>query len=147
MSIEANVAVVRRHFGLLRRYDEAVAGAVWAEDLLVHEPQQTIRGRDGARRRVQAFRAAFPDGAATLHDVVAQGDRVAVRYVLEGTHRAPFAGAPATGKRVALAGMAIFRLADGRIVEFWGCADFLGFLRQLGALPAPGQPGGGGGGG
>jgi steroid delta-isomerase-like uncharacterized protein len=76
--------------------------------------------------------------------VVAQDDQVAVRYTLEGTHQGLFAGVPATGKRVKLSGIAIFRLADGRIAEGWGCADFLGFLQQLGALPAPGQPGGSG---
>jgi steroid delta-isomerase-like uncharacterized protein len=75
--------------------------------------------------------------------VVAQDDKVAVRYTLAGTHRGPFAGVPATGKRVTLSGITLFRLVDGRLAEGWGCADLFGFLQQLGALPTPGQPSGG----
>jgi steroid delta-isomerase-like uncharacterized protein len=93
------------------------------------------------RAGFRAYRQAFPDVAATLHELVAQGDQVAVRYTLEGTHQGPFAGVPGTGKRVTLSGIAIFRLAEGRITEGWGCADFLGFFQQLGVLPAVGQPG------
>jgi steroid delta-isomerase-like uncharacterized protein len=144
MSVEDNVRVVRRHHDLLHHYDEANGDAIWAEDIVFREPHHVIRGRDAARARFRAFREAFPDIAATLHEVVAQDDQVAVRYTLEGTHQGLFAGVPATGKRVTLSGIAIFRLADGRIAEGWGCADFLGFLQQLGALPAPGQPGGSG---
>jgi steroid delta-isomerase-like uncharacterized protein len=145
VSVDANVAVVRRHHDLLRHDDEVVADAIWAEDIILYEPHQVIRGPDGMKARFRAFREAFRDAAVTVDDVVAQGDKVAVRYTLEGTHHAAFAGIAATGKRVTLSGMAIFRLADGRIVEGWGCADFLGFLRQLGALPAPGSPAEGGG--
>jgi predicted ester cyclase len=103
------------------------------------EPHQEIRGREAGKRRHREFRAAFPDIAATLHEVVAQDDPVAARYTLEGTHQAPFAGIP-TGKRATLAGMGMFRLVGGRIVEGWGCADFFGFLQQLGAIPGREQP-------
>jgi steroid delta-isomerase-like uncharacterized protein len=143
-SIEENIAAVRRHFDLLRRYDEAACDAIWTEDLEFREPQQVIRGREAGKKRYRAFREAFPDIDATLHEVVAQGDYVAVRYTLEGTHERPFAGAPATGKSVTLSGISIFRLAGGRIAEGWGCADLFGFLQQLGALPAPPATGRGG---
>ena len=140
MSVEDNVRLVRRHHDLLRYYDEATGDAIWAEDIVFHEPHQLHRGRDAMRAGFHAYREAFPDVAATLHEVVAQDDQVAVRYTLEGTHQGAFAGVPATGKRVTLSGIAIFRLADGRIAEGWGCADFLGFLQQLGTVP-PGQTG------
>ena len=144
MSVEENVAVVRRHFDLLRQYDEAAADAIWVEDVVFREPQQVIQGRDAGKRRYRQFREAFPDIEATLHEVVAQDDKVAARYTLAGTHRGPFAGVPATGKRVTLSGIGIYRLADGKIAEFWGCADFVGFLQQLGALATPAAPGGSG---
>ena len=144
MSLEDNVAVVRRHHELLGHFDEAAAEAIWAEDIVFREPQQVIRGREAGKARFRALREAFPDIAATLHEVVAQDDKVAARYTLEGTHRGPFAGVPATGKRVTLSGIAIFRLAHGRIAEGWGCADFFGFLQQRGALPTPGRPSGSG---
>jgi steroid delta-isomerase-like uncharacterized protein len=143
-SIEDNVAAVRRHFDLLRRYDEAVCDVIWAEDLEFREPQQVLRGREAGKRRYRAFREAFPDIAARLHEVVAQDDFVAVRYTLEGTHDGSFAGIPPTGKRTTLSGMSIFRLTGGRIAEGWGCADFYGFLQQLGVLPAPPATGRGG---
>jgi steroid delta-isomerase-like uncharacterized protein len=145
MTLEDNVAVVRRHHDLLAHFDEAAAEAIWADDIVFREPQQMIRGREAGKARFRAFRDAFPDIAATLHEVVAQDDLVAARYTLEGTHRGPFAGVPATGKRVTLSGIAIFRLAAGRIAEGRGCADFYGLLQQLGALPVPTQPSGSGG--
>ena len=137
MSVEENVAVVRRHYDLLHDYDEAVADEIWAADLIAREPHQVIQGRDAGKQRYRQFREAFPDIRATLHQAVAQDDQVAIRYTLEGTHRGPFAGIAATGKRVSLSGIGIFRLAAGQIAEFWGCADFYGFLQQLGAIPAP----------
>jgi len=144
MSVEDNVRVVRRQHDLLRYYNDAAGGAIWAEDIIFREPHQVLRGREATRARFRAFRDAFPDIAATLHEIVAQDDQVAVRYTLEGTHQGPFVGLPGTGKRVTLSGIAIFRLASGRIAEGWGCADFLGFLQQLGALNPPVQPGGSG---
>jgi steroid delta-isomerase-like uncharacterized protein len=143
VTLEANVAVVRRYHDLLAHFEEAAAEAIWADDVVFREPQQVLRGRAAGAARFRAFRDAFPDIAATLHEVVAQADKVAVRYTLAGTHRGPFAGVPATGKRVTLSGITLFRLADGRIAEVWGCADFFGFLQQLGALPTPGHPSGG----
>jgi steroid delta-isomerase-like uncharacterized protein len=126
----------------LRRDDDATADEIWTEDIVFREPQQVLRGRAAGKARFGAFRGAFPDLEATLHEVVAQDDEVAVRYTLTGTHEGPFAGVEATGKRVTLSGLAIFRVADGRIAEGWGCADTLGLLQHLGALPAPGRRGG-----
>jgi steroid delta-isomerase-like uncharacterized protein len=135
MSIEDNVAVVRRHNDLLANYDDAAFAEIWADDVVFHEPHQVLRGREAGRKRYRAFRDAFGEVALTLHEVVAQGDFVAVRSTLRGVHEGTFAGVPATGKRVTLSGMGMFRLEGGRIVEVWGCSDFLGFLQQLGALP------------
>jgi steroid delta-isomerase-like uncharacterized protein len=123
-------------------YNEAAGDAIWAEDIVFREPHKVHRGRDATRAGFRAYREAFPDIVATLHEVVAQDNRVAVRYTLEGTHLGPFAGLPATGRRVTMSGIAISRLAGGRIAEGWGCFDTLGFMQQLSALPAAGQPGG-----
>jgi steroid delta-isomerase-like uncharacterized protein len=142
MAVEANVAVVRRPHDLLRRYDDATADEIWTEDIVFREPQQVLRGRAAGKARFGAFRGALPDIEATLQEVVAQDDEVAVRYTLTGTHEGPFAGVEATGKRVTRSGLASFRVADGRLAEGWGCADTLGLLQHLGALPAPGRRGG-----
>jgi predicted ester cyclase len=78
-------------------------------------------------------RDAFPDLTGIVDDVVAQRDRVAGRVIWHGTHRGLFVGVPATGRRVAFPGFHSVRLVDGRVAEWWGTADLLGALTQVGA--------------
>lgn len=61
------------------------------------------------------------------------------RYRFRGTHQGELMGIPGTGKQVTLAGVAIYRLANGRIVEFWNFLDNLSLMQQLGAVPTPGR--------
>jgi predicted ester cyclase len=82
------------------------------------------------------MRAAFPDWHSELHALVAEGDIVVERFTAGGTHEGEVMGVAPTGKTVSLPGINIFRLRDGRIVERWGRLDDLGFLRQLGVVPA-----------
>ena len=90
----------------------------------------------------QSVRMAFPDHSNTIDDIIAEGDKVAVRWTLQGTHQGELetdlGRIPPTGKHVALTGMHIFRIADGKLVERWAEADMLGVLQQLGAIPTPG---------
>ena len=97
-------------------------------------------GLAGVAPLMTAWRAAFPDLAIAIEGLVAEGDTVAVRSTLCGTHRGAFLGVPATGRRVAVAGMALYRLAGGRIIERWAVLDTLGLLHQLDA-PARGTSG------
>jgi predicted ester cyclase len=66
---------------------------------------------------------------------VAEADLVVERFTAHGTHRGELLGVPATGRELVLPGINIFRIADDRIVERWGCVDMLGLLRPLGVLP------------
>jgi steroid delta-isomerase-like uncharacterized protein len=97
---------------------------------------QGDRGPDGFRTVMVGLRASFPDIHYTLEDVVAEGDLVAVRWRWTGTHAAPFRKFPATGKAVTNTGAGIFRLAEGKIVAATLETDRLGFLEQVGAVPA-----------
>lgn len=106
---------------------------------------QGDKGPAGFKAVVVGLRTAFPDLHYTVEDVVAEGDRVAVRWRWTGTHAAPFRAFPATGKAVTNTGSGIFRLAGGKIVAATLETDRLGFLEQIGAVP-PGVGGGGGGG-
>jgi steroid delta-isomerase-like uncharacterized protein len=81
------------------------------------------------------FRAAFPDWRSTVEDLIAADDMVVHRFTARGTHRGELMHIPATGRAVALSGINIFRLRDGKIVERWGVLDQLGFMQQLGAAP------------
>jgi steroid delta-isomerase-like uncharacterized protein len=137
-----NVAVVRRYFeevlggGRLDRLNELVA-----PDYVDHTARPgRAPGAAGVRAVVELFHMAFPDLVVTVEDTIAEQDRVATRFTLRGTQRGPFAGLPPTGRHVVITGIAISRVADGRITEQWDQADMLGLLQQLGALPDPAQP-------
>lgn len=96
-----------------------------------------IRGPEGAMAFIPVARAAFPDFRFDILDQIAEGDKVATRWKIVGTHEGPFEGAPPSGRRVEMTGITIFRLAGGRLVEGWTNEDILGLLQQIGALPAP----------
>jgi predicted ester cyclase len=95
-----------------------------------------------------ALRAGFPDIHYTVEDVLAEGDRVAIRWRWEGTHRGAFREFAATNKRVADTGIAVYQLRDGMIVRAWIQTDRLAFLQQIGVVspdvapppPAPSAP-------
>jgi steroid delta-isomerase-like uncharacterized protein len=103
---------------------------------LVHGIPVDQPGLAGIRGFYEGFWAAFPGSQLSFEDVVVEGDRVAVRFVVRGTHRGAFMGVPPTGKEVAVPGITILRFAGGKCVERWNQADFLGLMQQLGVLPA-----------
>ncbi|MDR0788532.1 MAG: ester cyclase [Gemmatimonadota bacterium] len=86
---------------------------------------------------ITSFFVGFPDLEVEVLDTIAEGDRVAVRFAINGTHLGPFKGISPTYSRISGAGTSTFRIADGRIVEEWWQADLLTLLRQLEAKPAP----------
>ena len=93
------------------------------------------KGPAGFRGIVVGLRTAFPDIHYTIDDLVAEGDRVAVRWHWTGTHKAPFRAFPATGKTFTNPGVGIFRFKDGKIVAAAMETDRLGFLEQMGVVP------------
>jgi steroid delta-isomerase-like uncharacterized protein len=82
-----------------------------------------------------AFYRAFPDLMHTIHETVAGDGKAVVRFTLRGTHKSEFMGIPATGKEIQVGAIAIFTIADGKIVELHGQFDQLGMMRQLGVVP------------
>ena len=88
------------------------------------------------RETMKAWRQAFPDLKVHLDKILADGELVAVRFIAEGTNTGAGNGLPATGKRIRIACMTVFRIVDGKIVEEWPIFDQLDFLRQLGLMPA-----------
>ncbi len=83
--------------------------------------------------------AAIPDMHATIDDMVAEGDKVVVRYTVEGTQQGELLGVPPSGKRFQTSGISVYRLAEGKIAEQWEQADLLGLMQQLGVIPTPGH--------
>jgi predicted ester cyclase len=82
---------------------------------------------------------AFSDLRMAEADSVKEGDKLAFRWLLSGTHEGEFMGVPATGGRVEAMGMDIVRVADVKIVEHWGEFDAMGLLRQIGVIPQLGD--------
>jgi steroid delta-isomerase-like uncharacterized protein len=138
MSAESNKAVVRRYFEeVFNAKQLAVVGELFAADAVyslagLPEP---LRGPAVVQAAVAGFLAGLPDLQMTIESLVAEGDQVAVRYVGRGTQQGELIGIPATGNHVILPGIALYRLAEGKIVEGWDSADIAGLLAQLGALP------------
>lgn len=98
-------------------------------------PGQT-QGVEGVKQRVAMLRAAF-NPQFTLEDVLAEGDKVVVRWSNRGTHLADFFGVPATGRTVVVSGIDIHQLRDGKMSEHWDVVDIFGVMMQIGAIPAP----------
>jgi steroid delta-isomerase-like uncharacterized protein len=87
------------------------------------------------------FWGAFSDSHYTIEDQVGEGDKVATRMTWRATHTGDFQGLPPTGKQIAVSGITITRIKDGKIVEHWPSIDQLGMMQQLGVIPAPAQGG------
>ena len=92
-------------------------------------------GREANRQFWAGFFTALPDLTASMEDLVVSGDRVVGRFVYRGTHRGEFMGIPATGRRVEMRSIDIWRVADGMFVEHWDELNTLQLLQQMGALP------------
>jgi predicted ester cyclase len=96
-----------------------------------------VPGLEGARQAFSLALAAFSDFRHEIHDQLAEGDKVVTRVTGLGTHTGELLGIPATGKEVQMTGVAIHRIAEGKLAEHWALIDALGLLQQLGAIPAP----------
>ena len=84
------------------------------------------------------MQAAFPDLQATIEDMIAEGDTVAARITVRGTHGGEYRGIAPTGRPMVRPGIYIVRIENGRIVETWNNGDELGLMQQLGAIPTAG---------
>jgi predicted ester cyclase len=81
--------------------------------------------------------SAFPDFYASVDDILAEDDKVALRCTYKCTHKGTFMGIPATGKQVVFKGVEIYKIAGKKVVECWALSDTLSLLTQLGVIPAP----------
>lgn len=82
-----------------------------------------------------SLRGAFPDWYSTTDELMAEGARVAERWTGRGTHQGEFQGIAPTGRQITVPGFVFYRVASGKITEFWGLFDGLALMRQLGAIP------------
>ena len=135
---DQNKAIVRKLYEAMSTGNVGLVDDLIASNFVDHEglPGIDTNGPAGFKRLVSAFRAAFPDLKISAEDMIADGDKVAVRAVMRGTHKGEFMGVPATGKKFEIAGIDIIRFAGGKAVEHWGITDNMSMMQQLGAMPS-----------
>jgi steroid delta-isomerase-like uncharacterized protein len=97
--------------------------------------ERVVRGTERLKQSVALYHQAFPDLQITPQTMVAEGDRVVVEWTARATHSGDFRGIPATGKQVSYAGISIYRIEDGKIVDEVYLGDRLGLWQQLGLVP------------
>ncbi|MBI3973985.1 MAG: ester cyclase [Chloroflexi bacterium] len=133
MSVEENKAIVRRYFEqVVNKVDRAAAEELVAADVVFNSPYtpQPTHDRESFLGMLDAVHAAFPDFSLVDHEMVAERDLIASRWTVYGTHQDELGGAPPTGKRLAISGLSIYRIANGKIVEGWVQDDTFQLLSQ-----------------
>jgi steroid delta-isomerase-like uncharacterized protein len=130
---------------LLEFFDEAwIKGDLSAYERFVAPDQvlhlagyaEPFRGRDAALEWARTYHAAFPEIHFTIEAAIAEGDLVALRWSSNQEHRGAYLGVAPLGTRVHMSALAMYRFADGKIVEVWIMFDPLNIMQQLGVLPA-----------
>lgn len=111
------------------------------EDYVEHAAvgSEDFEGPDAVREYHAGIQTAFPDFEIVIHDLVADGNKVALRSFQTGTHEGPFMDIEPTGETVESSGMAIYRIDDGRLAEKWALVDMLGVMKQLGVVEPAGE--------
>lgn len=132
--------VERASFDVFAEGDLDIIDEAVSEDYVLHDPTtpEEIRGREAFKEYVRTYRDAFSDIDITTDDVVAEGDTVAVRFTIRGTHTGTFPEAPdlePTNREIEVVGMEFDRIREGQLAETWQIFDVFGLLQQLGVAP------------
>jgi steroid delta-isomerase-like uncharacterized protein len=137
-SPEDNKVIARRYFEeLLSEGKLSLAEELFTADCAFRIPTlpSPVRGQEGMKQFVAGLRGAFPDIRFRVEQIIAEGDKVAARWTITGTHRNAFLGIAPTGQAIRDQGIDIFRIAGGKIAEVWVNENDLALLQQLGAVP------------
>jgi steroid delta-isomerase-like uncharacterized protein len=134
----ANEALARRwHMDIFNAGNLDVADEILGPGFVFHLPDQDIRGAEEVKQLATLFRTAFPDVRITHEDVIAAGNKVAIRWTARGTHQGEYLPpwrVPPTGKEIRLQGIDWYHIANGKIEEAWIQLDEVGLLQQMGAV-------------
>lgn len=144
MSIESNKKIVRRYIeeALDKRRLE-ILGEIVAADCIIHRPEvsEPIRGLEAFRRALERIFQVYSEFTTTIHDLIAEEDRVACRLSHRAVNRGEWTSRlgrhAVAGKTVSWPAIAIFRFRDEKIAEEWVNRDELGMLIELGVLASP----------
>jgi steroid delta-isomerase-like uncharacterized protein len=142
MSAEENKKVVQRFWGVWEEENFVdLIDELLAPDYVNHSPGTPDQptGPEGVKAVVSMFRSGMPDLRVTIDDMIAEGDKVATRYTIEGTHEGELFGVPPTGRRLSIESMTVERVSGGKIREHRRITDTLDMMQQLGVVPESGQ--------
>lgn len=130
---DQNKAIVRQFFEAIDAQDYNRFNELLAPGAILHgtAPQEDITA-DNSAQLLRPFYQALPDLAHSVEDIIAKGDRVAVRILIQATHKGDLMGIPPTGNKLRYYQFAIFQIIDGKIKEGWRVTDSLGMMTQLG---------------
>src|SRR5579859_8126391 len=122
MVLDENKRVMHRFTEFINTASEKLAEEIIAPDAIFHIPgrPEPMRGPAGYLAIIGMMRGGFPDIQWMLEDMVVEGDKVAARFTMRGTHQGNFMGVPPTGKKIAVPAMNFYRLSNGQIVEEHG---------------------------
>jgi predicted ester cyclase len=121
--LEANKQTVRRLYAAFAASDDTEMDALLSPDFISHGMPPGYTGAEGMKKSCAAFHAGLADCHNEIEDIVAEGDRVVTRYTTRAIHTGELFGVPPSGRSVTLTGMEMFRLANGKVAEFWAEAN------------------------
>lgn len=137
MAREDKMRLMERFLTFINTANPEMANELIHPEAIFYVPDnpEPMRGPGGYMAIVGMMRGAFPDVQWKIDDSVMDGEKVAVRFTMSGTHENAFFGIPATGKKFEVKAMNFYRFENGQIVEEYGMPDMFGLLRQLGVVP------------
>jgi len=133
-TLEANKALVRRNFeAIWSQGNLAVVDEILAPDYTGHIATlpEAVRGVEAFKQLIAMYHFSFPDTRFEIKDQIAEGSKVASRWIAYGTHRGEFMGIAPSGQAMSVTGMSFHRIADGRIQESWDDWDALSMLQGM----------------
>ena len=137
MSGGNNVEFIKEFVEFINSASEELAHKLVSPEAIFHVPgrPEPMVGPAGHLAIVGMMRASFPDIQWTVEELTSEGDKVAARFTMRGTHRGQFMGVPPTEKTITVQALNVYHLKNGQIVKEYGAPDMLGLLDQIGALP------------
>jgi len=139
MSLEENKAMVHRIIEeAWNKGNLAVIDEFLSPDYVLHisSPGPAL-DKEGYKQAVNMHRTAFADFSLTIEDIIAEENKVVIRWTIRGTHKGEYMGVAPTGKQVTVTGTSIRRIEGGKTLEEWIEIDMLGLMRQFGVFPPP----------
>jgi steroid delta-isomerase-like uncharacterized protein len=137
MSAEITKILFDKFVNFINTGGEQTAHELVSESAVFFVPgrPEPLKGPAGYMAILGMMRGGFPDVQWTLEETIVEGDRLAARFTMRGTHQGAFFGVPPSDKKIEVRAMNFYRFADGKIIEEYGQPDLLGLMQQIGAIP------------